>query len=185
MSKRANGEGTIVKRSDGRWRAALMINGETSYFYGRTQREVKEKLEKAKEDCRKGMPVKLSKLTFGEWLNTWVEQYAKPNVSPTTYDSYKYHIKDHIIPDLGDIVINQLQPPEIQKFYTKKLAQKVTRHTKNGPIEIGKTIAFSTVYKMHVIINSALSQALQAGLVYRNAAQATKPPKVEKHEANI
>jgi hypothetical protein len=88
--KRAHGEGCILKRKDGRWRAALMVNGETSFFYGKTQREVKEKLDKAKEDARKGIPLKKSKTTFEEWLLTWVEQYAKPNISPTTYDSYKY-----------------------------------------------------------------------------------------------
>jgi hypothetical protein len=35
--KNANGEGTIVKRSDGRWAAAAMLpNGKRKWLYGKT-----------------------------------------------------------------------------------------------------------------------------------------------------
>lgn len=181
--KRAHGEGMIRKRADRRWEASIMVRGERKYYYGHTQKEVKEKLEKAKEDTRKGIPINPSKTTFEEWLNVWVEQYAKPNISPTTYDSYKYHIKDHISPVLGNKIINQLQPADIQKFYNQKLSEKVKRATKDGTKETDKNISPSTVYKMHVIINSSLHQAMLEGKIYRNPAQLTKPPKVERQEA--
>jgi integrase len=181
--KRAHGEGMIRHRADGRWESSIMVRGERKYFYGHTQKEVKEKLNQAKEDARKGIPINPSKTTFEEWLLTWVEQYAKPNISPTTYDSYKYLIKDHIAPKLGQEIVNQLQPEQIQKFYTEKLRQKVTRHTKTGPVETKKTLSVALVHKMHVIINSSLSQAMREGKIYRNPNQLTKPPKVERQEA--
>lgn len=183
--KRANGEGTITKHKNGGWMATIMVDGERYWFYGKTQAEVKEKLEQAKEDLRKGINIKQNKLLFGDWLNQWVEEYAKPNISPTTYDSYKYHIRDHICPVLGNIKITQLQPAKIQNFYNQKLLEKVKRATKSGPKETNKTLSRSTVYKMHVIINSALDQAVKEGLIYRNPAEATKPPKPEKHEAQF
>ena len=48
--KRSNGEGTLRHRSDGRWESASTIgykpNGkpDRKYFYGKTQKEVKEKV---------------------------------------------------------------------------------------------------------------------------------------------
>lgn len=183
--RRANKEGTIVKRKDGTWMASVRIAGERPTFYGRTQKEVKEKLRIAIENAHKGQRPKPSKITFGEWLDTWLEEYSKPTISKTTYDSYKYYINDHIKPLLGLIPISQLLANQLQKFYNTKLKEKVKRHTKDGPKETNKTLAPSTVHKMHIIINSALNQALKEGLIYTNPDQATKPPPIEKKEAKF
>jgi integrase len=185
MARRANGEGTITKRNDGTWMASIRLGGERPTFYGRTQSEVKEKLRQAIENASKGQKPKPSKLTFGSWLDTWLEEYAKPTIGKSTYDSYKYNIQDHIKPQLGHIPIAQLQPNQIQKFYNAKLKDKVKKRTKEGLKETDKTLAPSTVHKMHIIISSSLDQALHEGLIYRNPDQATKPPAIEKKEAKF
>ena len=49
--KRANNDGSIYKRADGRWTAAITVEcGKRKQFYGRTRTEVQQKLIKAQAD---------------------------------------------------------------------------------------------------------------------------------------
>ena len=53
---RKNGEGTLFKRSDGRWQASFVPeNGKRLYFYGKTKAEALEKLRKAQQEDQKGL----------------------------------------------------------------------------------------------------------------------------------
>ncbi|HEX3047318.1 MAG TPA: site-specific integrase [Bacillota bacterium] len=195
--KRANGEGSIYKRKDGTWAAQASIAGSKVYFYGRTQGEVKDKLADALEQARKGLYMKPTKQTFGEWLDLWLKEYAKPTIRPTTYDSYEYQIRIHIKPGLGSIPLKELQPAQIQKYYNSKLTEKIMdrrsektikkheQREKKDPSKKRKekTLSPATIRRMHIIISEALEQALKEGIIIRNPAKATKPPKVEKKEA--
>lgn len=108
--KRANGEGSIRKRSDGRWegRYTAGYDPETGKriiknVLGKTQAEVKEKLAKAIEESKKLDIVRSDEYTVTEWLRLWYELYAKPNIRPTTADSYHRGIESHVIPRIGEI----------------------------------------------------------------------------------
>ena len=86
--KRANGEGNIRKRKDGRWEARYTAGYDAKTgkriiknVLGKTQGEVKEKLKKALEETN-GLDVSRAadEYTVASWLRTWYELYAKPNV---------------------------------------------------------------------------------------------------------
>lgn len=195
--KRLNGEGTIIQRQDGRWMSAATIDGQRVYFYGKDPQEAKEKRDEALEQARKGIYIKPTKQTFGEWLDLWLKEYAKPAIRPTTYDSYESLIRAHIKPGIGKILLKELQPNQIQKFYNTKLQEKLidrrseetkkkeAKRVKLGKVAVKELKPFSarTVRYMHIIINSALEQALKEGKIIRNPAKATKPPKAERKEA--
>ena len=75
--RRANGEGNIRKRKDGRWEGRYTAGhdpetGKTIYknVLGRTQAEVKEKLKKAIEQSSALDPGKAGQYTVGQWLDT-------------------------------------------------------------------------------------------------------------------
>jgi integrase len=139
-------------------------------FYGDTRKEVLEKLDSTKHDIKNGTFTEPSKMTFGEWLDIWLNEYAKPVVRSTTYDSYYRWIKNHIIPGLGGINLKELQPAQIQKFYNQKLTEK--KKIKAG------TLSPRSVRYMHTLIQEALEQALKEGKIIRNPAKATKPPRL-------
>ena len=86
--KRANGEGNIRKRKDGRWEGRYTAGYDSKTgkrliknVLGKTQAEVKEKLKKALEETN-GLDVSKAadEYTMTSWLRTWYELYAKPNV---------------------------------------------------------------------------------------------------------
>ena len=97
MAKRTNGEGTIRHRKDGRWEVAIMDgfrkDGKPNmkYFYGKTQKEVKEKLKAWEKDRESGLNLR-QEMTFLEWSDIWFENH-KSNIQPTTQENYKYTLR--------------------------------------------------------------------------------------------
>jgi len=184
--RRANGEGSITKRSDGTWQASALIGWDVKkncpkrvYFYGKTQAEVRDKLSNALyQHSREGGYTEPSKLYFAEWLDIWYNNYAKPNLRPTTWDGYGKWIKNHIKPGLGGILLRELDPSHIQKFYNQKLTEKPL----NGR---GNTLSAKSIRQMHIIISQCLDQAVFEGKIFRNPAKATKPPKSTNKEATF
>lgn len=60
--RRGHGEGSITQRKDGRWEARAdlgYVNGKRKCksIYGKTRREVAEKLKKSLRDQQQGLPV--------------------------------------------------------------------------------------------------------------------------------
>ena len=106
--KRANGEGNIRKRSDGRWegRYTAGYNSETGKriiknVLGKTQAECKAKLAAAME-AAKGVDIsRADEYTVATWLRSWYDIYAKPNVRVATADRYRLMIEQYTIPWCG------------------------------------------------------------------------------------
>ena len=80
--KRANGEGNIRKRKDGRWEG---------------------------------------RYTVGQWMKVWFEHYAKIKVRPSSHQTYRGYIDNHIKPDIGKVPLEKLTSLELQKLYKKLL----------------------------------------------------------------
>jgi len=172
--KRGNNEGTIVRRQDGRWMAAVTIGRDTImgepkrvYFYGKTRQEVAGKLVKALNDVRQGVFVKPIKLTVGQWLDTWLYEYKKLRLRPTTFDSYEVMVRCHLKPAIGHILLKDLRPEHLQRLYREKLA--------NG-------LSPRTVRYIHAVINQALRQAVKNQLIACNVSEATVLPSEGKKE---
>ncbi len=122
MAKRTNGEGTIRHRKDGRWEAAIMDgfrkDGKPNmkHFYGKTQKEVKEKLKAWERDRESGLNLR-QEMTFLEWSNIWFENH-KTNIQPTTQENYKYTLR--ILQDHFDRQkIKEIKAYDIEVFLKK------------------------------------------------------------------
>lgn len=173
--KRANSEGTIYKRKDGAWCAQLVVGWEDGKprrvsFYGKTRREVAEKLAKAKAEMQQGTFIEPTRLTFGEWLRVWLEEYKRPAVRPSTYSNYEQVIRLYLQPALGHVPLQQLRPEQLQRLYNQKLAEGLSNRT---------------VRLIHIVAHAALKQAVKNGLAGRNVAEATSPPGVKKREIRV
>ena len=94
--KRANGEGNIRKRSDGRWEGRYTVGydpvtGKQIFknVLGKTQAEVKDKLAAALAEAQKIDIVVSDKMTVGEWCDIWLENFEKPNMRASTYETLR------------------------------------------------------------------------------------------------
>ncbi len=185
--RRANGEGTIRKRADGRWEGMYTVgkNPETGKqifknVLGKTQKEVKDKLKKAIEESKNVDFVKSDKYTVGSWLDVWYENYALIKVRPSSHSTYKGYIENHIKPNIGKIKLNKLTSLDLQKLYKKLLESgRVDRiESRNQP----KGLSVKTVRNINQIISSALDVAVTEKLISMNVAKSCALPKQEQKE---
>ncbi len=162
MSKRSNAEGSIYRRKDGKWVGALTIGFDTNgkqkrkYYYGKTKKEVQEKLVKALHLQQKGQLTlkSLENITIAEWLDTWLIDYKQNAVKPRTFLSYQNTIELYINPLLGNTQLKNLTTNQIQKA-VNELSLKVSP----------RTIQYSIT-----ILRQALKQALLEGYIFSNPA---------------
>ena len=117
--KRSNGEGTLRKRPNGLWECTMMVgyqeDGRRRYksFYGKTQKEAKDKAEAYKRDTADGLYIDPN-LTFQEWAQKWYEGY-RDSVSPTTYESYGYTLKI-LVGAFGPRKLGSIKPLDVEQF---------------------------------------------------------------------
>jgi integrase len=167
MSKRGNNEGTIAKRSDGRWVAAVSLPaGKRKYLYARTRAEVATKLANAMKAAKDGVPLPNDRITVAKYLDDWLEA-VKPTLRPRTFRSYSELVRLHLSPELGKVPLAQLTPQRVQTFLNKKFDAGLSPRR---------------VQYMHAVLRAALSRALSWGMVARNVAKLVKPPRVAREE---
>ena len=188
--RRANGEGNIRKRKDGRWEgrytAGYDANGKaiTKNVLGRTQAEVKDKLRAAIEDSKKLDPVKAGSYTLEQWLKLWYSVYVEPQVRYSTREFYHNAIDHHIIPKLGSVKLEKLTMLQIQQFYNELLKSGRVQK-KNQPELREHGLSPRMVQCVHVVLNKALEHAVEEKLILANPAKKCKIPKNTRKEMKI
>jgi hypothetical protein len=144
MRKRRPGQGSVIKRSDGRWQAEVMINGIRLFAYAKTKSEAEAKLRQLKKEAlsissQENSPNISSKATetssnkksietVSELIYLWLETSG---FKPGTVQGYKFVINAHVIPTIGSIKLKDLSPVHIQdcSINSRGNPQLPTKHT--------------------------------------------------------
>lgn len=167
MAKRANGEGSIYRQEDGRWRACVSLDhGKRKYLSGRTRAEVAKKLTatlKARDD---GWSFPPERQTLAQYLAGWL-QVIESHLRPRSYARYHDAVRLHIVPSLGKVSLVKLTAPQLEMLYAAKL--------KEG-------LAPASVRRIHAVLHKALHDAERHGLINRNVASLARAPRAERKE---
>ena len=189
--RRANGEGSIRKRKDGRWEGRYTAGRDPvtekpicKNVLGKTQAEVKEKLKKAIADSKQLDMSRSRSYTVEGWIRLWYEVYVEPRLREKTKEYYLNYIDNHIVPRIGKISLGKLTTIQIQKFYND--LQKNGRVQRYAHIELkNKGLSTRVVRGIHTLLNNCLEQAVAERLILANPAKGCKLPKLEKKEMKI
>lgn len=173
--KKANGEGSISKRSDGRYMARYTVNGKRRAIYGATHEEVRVKLNEVLNDIAKATYIAPQKDTVGMWLKEWLVTYALPTVKQSTYISYEGYVRIHLGPELGNVKLTALTTEQIQRFFNKKYRGYQGK----------KGLSPKTLKNMYNMFNATLEQAMINNRLIRNPLRGVKLPSVTKKEIDI
>ena len=168
--KRANGEGTIRQRKDGRWEGLYSLNYKRKSVYGKTQDEVRKKLNKILNDIDNHSYIANPNISFGAWLDEWLDVYVKPNVKLSTYGSYERQIRLHIKPEIGRIKLKDLTANTLQKLLNKKRNEGLSASSVRG------------VFK---VISCAYKEAYKNNYVKRNICDLVTLPKEQQREMRV
>jgi integrase len=172
MAKNGNGEGGITRhKKSGLYMACYTIQTPTGPKrktpYGKTRREVGERLTKAKADRDGGLVFDADNIKLGGYLGRWLTDSVRDTVRPTTFERYEQIVRLHLRPVLGQLKLKNLTSAHVRGLYRQKL-------------DAG--LAPRTVQYVHVTLHKALEQAIADGLIPRNATEAVKPPQVRREE---
>jgi integrase len=168
-NKRANGEGTIYKRKDGRWCGEVTIgkgpNGRQlrKVVYGRTKAEAARKRDELK--ALSPVVLKAEKMSVADFLRRWLQQ-KEPSVRPRTFSDYKYTVENYIIPKLGGYRLDRLEPEHIDAMIAKLYSE----------------VSADRANKARRLLFSALKQAVRWGKIPVNPAEKTDPLPQERRE---
>jgi integrase len=97
-----------------------------------------------------------------EWLT-----FARTELTPRTIQGYQWRIEKQILPALGAVPADELEPSRIDRFYRELLAGG------SSP---------STIRQTHAIIRRAFNQAMKWGWVDMNPALLASPPRVNAYQ---
>ena len=178
MAKRAaQGAGTIRKKTVIRkgkeytyWESRVTVGRDPGTgkqvqrsFTGKTQKEVREKMQAAAVAVNTGSYVTPQKMTVGQWMDTWAADYLGA-AKPATVTIYKNNIKNHIKPALGAMILSDLRPHMVQSFINSM------------------ELSPASVRLAYKVLHMALEKAVKLEYIPKNPAAGSELPKLEQKE---
>jgi integrase len=163
--KNANGEGsTTRRRKDGRYEARAVLNTPTGRrrvsFYGKTAKEANDQKIEGLANQNRGILFSDPKgLTAAEYLERWLSDTARYQVSEGTFSRYERTCRNHLLPFFGRLRLRDLTPAHVHAFKARKIEEGLNPNT---------------VGVMQGVLNVALNQAVDDGLLPANPAARVK-----------
>ena len=115
MSPRSRGEGSVYKRTDGRWAGATYVHNRTGgrqrrQVYGKSKEEVAAKLAELRVMTANGIPAAAVKWTVRTYGDHWLTHVAAPSVKPARLSNYQWVLTRHVYPVVGSVRLTSLAP---------------------------------------------------------------------------
>lgn len=167
MARAANGEGSVYKSKDGRWRGSVSVNGKRKYVSAATKGEASKKVRALLLQKETGELVAGKTMTVAEWVQYW-HTVTEDKHAASTHAGYRTHIERHIIPNIGKKRLDKLTIDDLDRFYKKMNDDGYSGATRR---------------QVHSILRVALKHAVWRGHVGRNVAAMVEPPSVGRSEA--
>ena len=124
------------------------------------------------EDCR---------MTLGEWLDKWLDEYMMFSLRESTIEVYRCMTEHQIKRFIGNKQLTSLTTADVQRFYNKV---KKEGRAKPHPIS-GYELSNTMVRKVHMLLHQALEVAVKERLIVRNPTNGTTIPKKTTTEKQV
>lgn len=167
--RRANHDGTVYRRPDGRWAASVSagrVNGRRyrPTVYGRTRAEAQVKLRRLRLDLHLGNAAEAHKTKLSDYMEAWLDSAVSRETSRDLYETLK---RLHIDPYIGMLTLTKLTPTAIRHYLATLARRKVTPSVRRH--------AYDT-------LRWALSRAVAEGLLPKNPASCVPAPEVTRRQ---
>ena len=97
-----------------------------------------------------------NKILYKDWIWEWLS-FKKDYIKESTYANYSNIITNHIVPELGNYLLNKLNNKIIQNFLLDK--------SKNGRLDNTGGLSSKTIRDITAIIKSSLKSAFKENLI--------------------
>lgn len=167
--RRSNHEGCIYRRKDGLWCAQVSLAGKRLTKYGKTQKECRTWIKETLGKIENGLTYAGTQVTLEQFIELWLEG-KQLSRRPHTVLQYRQIVRQHILPQLGKMRVQDIQPAHVKQLYFRKR---------------GEGRGARTVQMIHMVLSCVLKQAVREGLLVRNPVDAVDRPRVEQAEHSI
>src|SRR6202158_6218605 len=98
--RRGRGEGSITQRPDGRWVARVDLGWQEGKrrrkaVYGRTRREVADKLTRGLRNVQQGASLPDERQTVSQFLTRWLDE-KRTRLRPRAWATYEQAVRLHL-----------------------------------------------------------------------------------------
>lgn len=166
------GEGSVYQRPGGQWIAQLSIGTRTDRQYQRrvrpTKREAVLALDELRAAHRAGSTP--SRLSLGAYLRSWLDDSARPNVSPNTLRGYRA-VLIHVEP-IAAMPLAKVGAEDIERCLNAMTTHRRGAHASEASAK--------TVRNVQVVLRLAFAQAVSRGHLSRNVAREVKLRRVPR-----
>ena len=171
MAKKIRGrnEGSISQRPNGRWRGQISEKGKRISRDFKTKSEAQLWLRQMQGELEQGFDYQGSKISLKAYLKEWLETNQLALRPKTVYD-YEMTLQKHVIPNLGDVSLSEINSLVIEKFYSRLVVAGV---------------GIRTVRIVHSILHRAFEKAIIYGLLTRNPAKNVTLPRYTQQEMQV
>lgn len=134
MSRRANGEGSIYQRADGRWAGAIYVYNreggrQRRQVYGRTRQEVVGKVADLQAANRQHIPAAPVKVTVQQFGSAWAERLSRSALKPASVSNYRWVLERYGFPGVGAARLVALSPQHVRDMLSGIAARGVSART--------------------------------------------------------
>ena len=167
---------SICKRKDGTWCAAIVYGVNDSgkpkrkYLYGKTKKEVEEKLRKFSTDIHDyGNAINEVSFTVQEWVYQHMFTNLHKSIADTTFENYLIVYNTHIKNSwLGEMKLKDVKLLHLQQYFKDKTA-----------------LSEAYMHRIRILLNGSFKTAILNNLIRTNPLTGFKPPKSEKEESTF
>jgi integrase len=159
-------KGHVRERGKGNWYAVLSVKdpetGKRKVQFRslpncKNKREAQTACATLITELKSGDFIQTSKTTLREWIEHWVSigcpgSKRRKEVGPRTIERYSQLLRVHVIPTLGERLLQQLQSNEIDALY----------------VRLGGKISARTAHHVHTVLNACLGTAARTRKIARN-----------------
>ena len=179
--------GNIEKRGESSYRLRVSggYTGDGKRITYKKTIQAKNKTEAQKElalfitEIQTGQALSAKKMRLRDYADFWINNYAIPNLSPKTYERYKSMLKARILPYLGNMYLDKIQPMQLMYLY-----QELSECTYTRKNETHK-LSSKTILEHHRLLHSMLQQAVYWQMIPYNPASRVRPPKARRPNINF
>ncbi len=185
--RRPSGDGMVRLKKENQWEGRIVVghkqNGDSifRYAYGKTQKEMMQKLNALKLQYQDADLNEDSNITLSEWLDKWTKEIMPGTVRPTTLKGCELICRCYIKPCLGDKKIAFITTNDVQKLYVKL---KKEGRIKNHPVH-GHKLSDNVIIKIHSTLHLAMEMAIAKNLIAKNPTEGTTVPKKKKKDLKV
>lgn len=182
-SRRGSGEGSIFKDTkSGLWTGVLELPPRNGVRRRKTiRRKNKRDLLLAFDELRRDLRIRgdlpSESQTVAQWMTYWLEEAMPRVVRPKTAAGYRSVVVNHVIPVIGAVRLDRLQPAHIRRVHDAILSGVNPRtHEPYSP-----TYATSA----HRAMSTSFEMAVRENRIGRNPAKLTAAPRPQANTLDV